>query len=164
MLYCLPKMYPRVGPSTLTLNRCPLWMTQISPGCTYIGPNSVKISSAPSCGTMRKSPSEFTAALLFMLALHRYVWTARPSRSVGSPEPAMLFKPEMKSTSPSVGVSNGSQASCVGETWTRLLMGRKFDSVSSLSGRSVCHVCQKVAAAEIKHTIRPGTGRHCRPL
>jgi hypothetical protein len=50
----------------------------------------------------------------------------------------MLLRPETKSILPSVGVSKGSHASCVGETWTRLLMGRKFDSVSSLSGRSVC--------------------------
>ena len=113
-------------------------MTQISPGCTYIGPNSVKISNAPCWGTIIKSPSELTMAFRSMLALHRYVWTARPSRSVGSPEPAILLRPETKSILPSVGVSKGSHASCVGETWTRLLTGRKFDSVSSLSGRSVC--------------------------
>src|SRR5258708_38783872 len=32
----------------------------------------------------------------------------------------------------------GSQANCVGETWTFGLNGRKFDSVSLLSGRCVC--------------------------
>jgi hypothetical protein len=123
-------------------------MTQISPGCTYMGPNSVRISSAPCWGTMRKSPSEFTAALLFMLALQRYVCTARPSRRVGSPEPAIVLRPEMKSTSPSLGMSKGSQASCVGETWTRLFAGRKLDSVSSLSGKSVC---EHVSACVICH-------------
>lgn len=62
---------------------------------------------------------------------------ASPSRRVGSPEPAMLLSPETKSISPSEGMSNGSHASWVGERWTRLFEGRKFDSVSSLSGRSV---------------------------
>lgn len=52
----------------------------------------------------------------------------------------MVLRPEMKSTSPSVGMSKGSQASWVGETWTLGFMGRKFDSVSGLSGRSVCSV------------------------
>ena len=61
---------------------------------------------------------------------------ARPSRSVGSPEPAMVLRPEMKSTSPSRGISKGSQASWVGERWTRGLMGRKLLSVSLLSGSS----------------------------
>jgi hypothetical protein len=49
----------------------------------------------------------------------------------------MLLRPEIKSTSPSEGMSKGSHASCVGERWTRLLEGKKLDSVSSLSGRSV---------------------------
>ena len=63
---------------------------------------------------------------------------ARPSRSVGSPDPAMVLRPATKSTLPWVGISKGSQASCVGETWTRGLTGRKQDSVSVLSGSSVC--------------------------
>lgn len=63
-----------------------------------------------------------------------------PSRRVGSPDPAIVFRPEMKSTPPSVGISNGSHASCVGDTWTLGLLGMKFDSMSLLSGRSVCHM------------------------
>ena len=102
-----------------------------------MGPNSVKMSRGPCWGTIKKSPSELTAALRSMLALHRDVCTARPSLRVGSPEPAIVLRPEMKSTFPPVGMSKGSQANCVGDTWTRLFKGRKFDSVSSLSGKSV---------------------------
>lgn len=36
-----------------------------------------------------------------------------------------------------LGRSKGSQASWVGETWTRGLEGRKLDSVSGLEGREV---------------------------
>ena len=39
-------------------------------------------------------------------------------------------------------MSKGSHASCVGETWTRGLMGKKLDSVSLLSGSSVCEARQ----------------------
>ena len=49
----------------------------------------------------------------------------------------MVLRPEMKSTSPSRGTSKGSQASWVGERWTRGLVGRKLLSVSLLSGSSV---------------------------
>lgn len=68
---------------------------------------------------------------------------AKPSRSVGSPEPAIVFNPETKSTSSLSGISKGCHASWVGDMWMRGFKGRKFASVSLLSGSSVCDRCQR---------------------
>ena len=46
---------------------------------------------------MRKSPSELTKARFSMLLVAEKMWVARPSRRVGSPEPAMVRRPETKS-------------------------------------------------------------------
>ena len=64
-------------------------------------------------------------------------YVAIPSLNVGSPEPAIVLIPSTKSTDPDVGMSKGVHASCVGETCTFLLIGKKQDSISSLSGRSL---------------------------
>jgi len=64
-----------------------------------------------------------------MLLLAAYIWIARPSRKVGSPLPAMVFNPSIKSTSlEESGMSRGCQASWVGEVCTLGLIGRKLDS------------------------------------
>ena len=92
-----------------------------------------------------------------------------PSRRVGSPDPAMVFRPATKSTSLPAGISKGSHASCVGETWTLLLLGRKFDSVSGFVGRSLCSLSGLYHVEQNHHahkslmgdrgscTVKPGT-------
>lgn len=54
------RMYPRDGPKTVTLNRIPCWITQISFGSQRILPNSVVITNAPSWGTINNTVLFFT--------------------------------------------------------------------------------------------------------
>ena len=78
---------------------------------------------------MRKSPSLFTNAFFAIDSLAVKMCTASPSRIVGSPFPASVFKPEMKSVLVlSEGISRGYHASWVGLKWTFGLSGKKHDS------------------------------------
>lgn len=92
-------------------------------------PNSVWISNRPCWGRIKKSPSLLQKALFPIDVLAAYKCIARPSRSVGSPFPANVFRPSTKSTrSSSEGISMGCHASWVGLTWTLGFNGEKLDS------------------------------------
>ena len=92
-------------------------------------PNSVCMSKRPCWGRINMSPSLLQNALFSMDVLARYIWMASPSRSVGSPLPAIVFSPSTKSTfSEARGRSKGCHASWVGLVWTFKLSGRKQDS------------------------------------
>jgi hypothetical protein len=67
----------------------------------------------------------------------------------------------MKSILPSAGTSNGCQASCVGEIWTFGFTGRKFDSMSGLSGISVYNV---VRTLKVRNELGYSQTLHVLPL
>lgn len=90
-------------------------------------PNSVCTSIRPCCGKIKKSPSLLQNAFFSMLLFPAYMWIAIPSRSVGSPFPAMDLRPSTKSVGAD-GMGGGCQACWVGEVCTRGLRGEKLFS------------------------------------
>ena len=87
------------------------------------------MSKRPCWGRTNMSPSLLQKAFISIDVLARYIWTASPSRRVGSPLPATVFNPSTKSTlSEARGRSKGCHASWVGLVYTLELSGRKQDS------------------------------------
>ena len=138
--------------------RMPRWMTAISFGATSRKPNSVWMESAPSCGTMRKSPSEFWNAVSAMDVLHTYTWMAMPAFMLASPLPATVDRPSTQSVGASWGGRGcGNHRIWLGSTTPCPNWAASFDGESEMGTKRLCITAGRMRYSHERSFLARGT-------